>query len=276
LTVTPEHESSRTPHSRPARAVAGITGAAITVYALGLFFGLPAFRRWWIWPAAPALGLAFVGSWLAGLAAPLLWIGLTGRLRAIQGGALGGVVAFGGSGALLWAGHSLPGKERFLAFAVLFMVGALAALAAFIWSTRVGRPPDRVSPRAVRWTFLLFSAILFPVGLGMAWNAQRIFPMPLAADTTRLYGWFFLGSCIYYFFGFLKPSMLNSTGHLLSFLVYDALLIPPFARYWPAVPAEFRLSLFLYLAVLVTSAVFCIYFLFVDPRTRLFEDSSRA
>jgi hypothetical protein len=56
---------------------------------------------------------------------------------------------------------------------------------------------------------------------------------------------------------------------MLSFLVYDALLIPPFAAYWPVVPAEFRLSLSLYLAVLVASAVFCAYFLLADRRTRL-------
>jgi hypothetical protein len=248
--------------------VAFALGATVIVYALGLFFGLAAFRRLWIWPAAPALGLAFVGSWLAGVAAPLLWIGITGRLRAIQGGAIGGAVAFGGSAALLWARSGSPDRERYLPFAILFAAGALGALATLIWSARATLPLDRPSPPVVRWTFLLFAAILLPVGVAMASGVQGIFPMPLAADSTRLYGWFFLGSCSYYLFGFLRPTMLNATGHMLSFLVYDALLLPPFAGYWQVVAGEFRLSLFLYLAVLVTSAVFCIYYLFVDSRSR--------
>jgi hypothetical protein len=210
-----------------------------------------------------------VGSWLAGAAAPLVWIAVTGDLRAIKGGALGGLVAFAGSAALLGTRAAAPGLERFRPFAVLFAVGALAALAVFIWNRR--QPPARAeeSPAVIRWTFLLFAAILLPVGLALVWNTQGIFPMRLAPDTARLYGWFFLGSCAYYFFGFLRPSPLNSTGHMLSFLVYDALLIPPFAAYWPVVPAEFRLSLGLYLTVLIASAVFCAYFLIVDPRTRL-------
>lgn len=261
--------------SRAVQTVAATTGTIIILYALGLFFGFSAFRQLWVWPAAPALGLAFVGSWLAGVAAPLVWIGITGQLRAIQGGAIGGAVAFGGSAALLWVRGGPPDKERYLPFAVVFLAGTLGALAAVMWSVRAassrgaaGERRDPPSPRIVRWTFLLFAAILLPVGLAMASGVQGVFPMPLAADTTQLYGWFFLGSCAYYLFGFLKPSMLNATGHMLSFLVYDALLLPPFAGYWPVVAPEFRLGLFMYLTVLVTSAVFCIHFLVVEPRRR--------
>lgn len=100
-------------------------------------------------------------------------------------------------------------------------------------------------------------------------DAQYIFPVPLTPDMAAIYGWFFLGSFTYYFYGFMKPSQLNSTGHMLSFLIYDLLMLPPYGTYWATVPPEYQLSLTVYLAVLITSAIFCSYFLFVDARTRL-------
>ncbi|HUE97998.1 MAG TPA: hypothetical protein VMN99_02020 [Anaerolineales bacterium] len=257
-----------------AQGLTGLVGTIFPVYSLGLYLRVPAVRQLWVWPESPALGLAFVGSWLAGLAAPLIWIGLAGHLPALRGGALAGVVAYGGSAFLLWVRHSLPGKERFLPFAVVCVLIALFAVIVLIWSARLSTPDDRRSPPVIRWTFLLFSAILLPVGLGMVMGNSRIFPAELLPDMTRLYGWFFLGSFVYYFFGFLKPSWLNSTGHMLSFLVYDLLLIPPFAQYWQVVPADFRWNLFMYLMVLVASMFFCIFFLFMNPRTRLFRTAS--
>jgi hypothetical protein len=118
------------------------------------------------------------------------------------------------------------GSARQGALFALLLV-ALLALAVLIWSTRLTTPEDRKPPPAIRWTFLLFSAILPPVGLGMVLDNPRIFPATITPDMTKLYGWFFLGSFVYYLFGFLQPSWLNSTGHMLSFLVYDLLLIPP-------------------------------------------------
>jgi hypothetical protein len=255
-----------------ARSLSLLSGILILVSSLGLFFGLPAFRNLWIWPGAPPLGLAFAGSWFAGVAVPLIWIGLSGHLAAIRAGALSGVLAFGGSAALLWSRHDLPDRERFLPFAVIFGVGTLFALAGLAWSTRLPDLQNREIPPAIRWAFLVFSAILLPVGLGMAMGSGRIFPVPLSPDMERLYGWFFLGSFAYYFYGFLRPNWLNAAGHMLSFLVYDLLLIPPFLFYWPVVPHEFRLNLLVYLLVMVASLLFCAYFLFLDPRTRLFRN----
>jgi hypothetical protein len=260
--------------SKVSQRLIGLVGVLMLVYSLGIYFGLPAARQLWIWPESSAVGFAFVGSWLAGVAAPLIWISLSGHMPAIRGGALAGAVAFGGNAVLLWVRHSLPGKERFLPFAVVFLIIALGALVVLIWSTRLATLEDQKPPPAIRWTFVLFAAILLPVGLGMVLNTPGIFPSALAPDMARLYGWFFLGSFVYYLFGFVRPSWLNATGHMLSFLVYDLLLIPPFAQYWLVVPAEFRLNLVIYLAVLVTSMLFCIYFLFLHPGTRLIWGTS--
>jgi hypothetical protein len=79
-----------------------------------------------------------------------------------------------------------------------------------------------------------------------------------------------LGSFAYYLHGFWKPSQLNTIGHLLSFLMYELLMLPSYSKYWSVVAPECRASLFVYLTVLATSAILCSYFLLLDSRTRLF------
>ncbi len=251
-----------------ASAVAG--GLGLLVFALGLYFVRPAAMRLWIWPETPPLGCAFVAAVLAGGAAPLLWIGFSGHLPAIRAAMLTGIVANTGIALHLFTRRALPGNERYLPFAGLFAFGAILAGSLFALASRLPATGDRSSPPIIRWAFLLFSAILFPVGVGLVLDWPHVFPIPLTPDMAAVYGWFFLGSFAYYLYGFCRPSRLNSIGQLLSFLIYDLLMIPAYGTAWSLIYPEDRTSLFVYLAVLLTSAVFCAYFLFVDPRTRLF------
>jgi hypothetical protein len=206
---------------------------------------------------------------LAGGAAPLVWIGLSGHLAAIRAPMLAGVVANAGIALHLFAKHARPGNERYLPFAALFAIGSLMAAIVFAWGRQLPAPGDRRIPRLVRWAFLLFAALLLPVGAGLVLGLPYVFPIPLSPDMAAVYGWFFLGSFVYYLYGFWKPSRFNATGQLLSFLVYDLFAIPPYVTYWAVVPPVFQTSLITYLVVLFASSVFCGYFLLVDPRTRL-------
>jgi hypothetical protein len=70
---------------------------------------------------------------------------------------------------------------------------------------------------------------------------------------------FFLGSGVYFCYGCMKPTRYIVTGPLLSFLVYDLLLIPPYLKYTADVPAELQTSLTFYLSVLFVSALFSLY-----------------
>ena len=248
-----------------------IAGIALLLYALGLYFTIPAARLLWIWPAAPALGLAFAGAWLAAGALHLLWVGVTGHLTAIRGLALGGFIAYAGTAARLITQFALPGHERYLLSAAIFAFGAL--LSGVVVALLYRRPSagDRDIPGPIRWAFLVFSAILLPVGVAMVLGAPHVYPVTLSPDMIVIYGCFFLGSFGYYFYGFLKPSLFNATGHMLAFLIYDLMLIPPFVAYWPVVAPEFKTSLLVYLIILVASAVFCAYYLLVNPKTRLFQ-----
>jgi hypothetical protein len=258
------------------RSVLLITGVALFIVSVGLYLSLPVFTQLWVWPQAPTLALAFVGSWFAGGIAAVIWIGLTGNLAALRGLLLTMLVGLGGAGFHLYSQHTLPGNERYLRFAILFLLSALLAIAVVALVRRFQPVVDEPAPPAIRLAFLVFAGILLGVGVALVFDAQRVFPIPLSSDVAAVYGWFFLGSFVYYFYGFLKPSLMNATGQMISFLVYDLLLIPPFLWHLPNVAEGYGISLVVYLTVLVVSAAFCAYYLFLDPRTRLVPIRNRA
>jgi uncharacterized membrane protein YgdD (TMEM256/DUF423 family) len=258
------------------RSVLLATGIALFIMSVGLYLSLSGFTRLWVWPQAPTLALAFVGSWFAGGIAAVIWIGLSGNLAALRALMLTMLVGLGGAGFHLYSQHTLPGNERYLRFAILFAISAVLAIAVIALVQRFQQTGDEPAPPAIRWAFLVFAGILLGVGVALVFDAQRVFPVPLSTDVAAVYGWFFLGSFVYYFYGFLKPSIMNATGQMISFLVYDLLLIPPFLWHLPNVAEGYGLSLAVYLTVLVVSAAFCAYYLFIDPRTRLVPIRSRA
>jgi hypothetical protein len=151
----------------------------------------------------------------------------------------------------------------------VFAFGSLLAAAVFAAAKRVPATGDRDSAPLIRTAFLLFAAILLSVGVALILNLPHVFPIPLTPDMAAVYGWFFLGSFAYYLYGFWTPSRLNTTGQLLSFLVYDLLMLPPYLHYWKVVEPRFTPGLLVYLGVLLGSAAFCLYALLVDPRSRL-------
>lgn len=61
----------------------------------------------------------------------------------------------------------------------------------------------------------------------------------------------------------------NASGQLAGFLAYDIVLLPPFLTRLPSVAPEYRVSLIIYTAVLVYSALIAGYYLFLHPETRL-------
>lgn len=71
------------------------SGAILLTIAVGLFFQLPWAAARWPFPAGP-LSFTFMAAILAGSAAPLLWIGLTGEIAALAGYGLGFGVMYAG------------------------------------------------------------------------------------------------------------------------------------------------------------------------------------
>jgi hypothetical protein len=99
-------------------------------------------------------------------------------------------------------------------------------------------------------------------------GAPHVFPWPLKAIPSALYGWIFLGAAVYFAHGFLWPSWRNAYGQLWGFLAYDIVLLGPYTKHLATVLPEHRPSLLIYLAVITYSTALALYYLVLDGRTR--------
>jgi uncharacterized membrane protein len=255
----------------PARLIVSGTAMLLIVAGLGVYLRLPGFHYLWVWPDPDPIAIAFVGTWLVSGSAGMLWVGLSGNLTALRPLMLTLIVAFAGASAhLLWyANASLTGTERYRAFSLVLASAIAAAVAALLWSRRQEPRADGPVPGFVPPVFVLFAAILLFAGGSMALGFIRVFPVPLRADVAAVCGWFFIGSAAYFVYGVARPSRLNGVGQLVSFAVYDLLLIPPFLLLLPNVDPAHRTSLIVYLGVLIVSMLFSVYCLVFDRRMRL-------
>jgi hypothetical protein len=67
----------------------------------------------------------------------------------------------------------------------------------------------------------------------------------------------------------LRPRWGNAFGQLLSFLAYDLVLIVPFLSLFDTVKPDRIFGLTVYFAVLVYSGGLAVYYLLINPQTRL-------
>ena len=87
----------------------------------------------------------------------------------------------------------------------------------------------------------------------------------------------FLGASAYFAYGLVDRRWENAGGQLAGFLVYDIVLIVPFAvrlisgepSYYGSPSEPLRLNLVLYTVVIVVSAIIAGYYLLIHPATRL-------
>ena len=128
---------------------------------------------------------------------------------------------------------------------------------------------DSPMPAPVRYSFALFAVVLFLVGTALVLKRPNIFPWVLSTELSVLYGWIFLGAMCYFIYGFFVPKWANAKGQLLGFLAYDLVLIVPYLSHFSKVSDELRLSLIIYVAVIIYSGLLAIYYLFINPSTRL-------
>jgi hypothetical protein len=246
------------------RIVLVLAGLVALVVAAGFLFGWrPVVRVW------PFLGYGltpvFLASILVAIAAPNIWIGISGEFAALRGGAANLLVAAGGGAA--YAVSQIWGDPvgRVQTFAVILLAVAMLALLLLVLAHRVDWLDDRPTSPPVRFAFGIFALGLLAVGtmLGLGYD---VFPWPLDYETSVIYGVVFLGSAVYFAYGLQRPVWGNAKGQLLGFLAYDLVLIVPFIRLWFAVPS---VSLMVYLVVIVTSALLAIWYLALSPRYRL-------
>ncbi len=248
------------------RFLIAFVGLVLLALAIGFGFQISIATRLWPWPDGQ-LSYLFVGSILAAVSASSLWIAWSGEFAALAGGSLNVFVIAAASSIYLFRLGLQAQRPNAFPFAIVSLIAAVASLVVLLWSARLAFADSRAAPRLARVSFAIFLAALVLAGLGLLLGL-RILPWDVNPDSSVLFGCIFLGNASYFLYGLLRPLWHNALGQLLSFLVYDAVLLEPFFQLFETVKPRYLASLVVYLVVLVSSAAMAVYLLFVNPKTR--------
>jgi len=222
-----------------------------------------------LWPVSDTpLSYAFIAAILAGGAAPLIWIGLS-ELWA-------GLTGYGLSFGIMYAGMALAALLFYLrtqqAALMWFslIIGAAATLCiTLFFRTRHTTQANQPTPNIVRFAFIAEVLVLAGAGLLLLLKVPNTLPWNISPESSVLYGWVFLGLAFYYLYAILHPQWIHALGPLLGFLVYDLVLFSPlFARFGNLQP-EHVLGQVAASFIIILSAVLGVYYLFVNPATRM-------
>jgi len=244
-----------------------LVGIVQLVLAAGFFFQQPWAKALWPVPDTP-LSYAFIAAILAGGAAPLIWIGLSETFGALMGYGLGFGIMYAGMGlsALLFF---LRDQNPKLAWFALVMGVATVLCGILFFRRRDTLEESQRTPRIVRMAFALEVVVLAGAGLLLILKVPNTLPWKLSSESSVLYGWVFLGLAFYYLYAVLNPKWIHALGPLLGFLVYDLVLFSPlFARFGNLQPEHVRGQVAASIIILFSAAL-GIYYLFVNPGTRL-------
>lgn len=220
----------------------------------------------WPWPVS-RLSYIFIASILAAIALPVLWIGISGELAAMQAGAIDLAVTYGGFTVYLVTLLGDPGQPALGAYVAVFALGFVGMVITFARTRDIPWRDQRLMPEPVRASFALFAVMLVAAGTALVFHAD-IFPWELTDETSVMFGFIYLGAAAYFVWGYLHPDWPNAQGQLVGFLAYDLVLIGPFIDQFGDVSGGRLTSLIIYTAFVLYSGGLAAYYLFVSPETR--------
>lgn len=242
------------------------------VLAVGFFF-----QQAWatsLWPVPDTkLSYAFIAAILGGGGAPLIWAGLSGKTASLAGYGMSFGIMYAGMGIsalLFYLRNQIPALAWFA-----LVMGVLAILGGIIFMKARHLAEDGQStPRIVIYAFIAEVLVLAGAGILLILKVPNTLPWNLSPESSVLYGWVFLGLAFYYLYAVLNPKWIHALGPLLGFLVYDLVLFSPlFARFGNLQP-EHVLGQVAASVIIIFSAALGVYYLFVNPTTRLGTHSS--
>jgi hypothetical protein len=225
-----------------------------------------------LWPLSYTnnMSFLFIGSIFGAAAASTLWSLLSREDGALAGGALDFVMICTPVSIFAFQLASRSRNNELTIFGIVMAAAAVLGLGLFLWSQRIPMRDPRPMPRLVRRSFMFFVVALVIAGGQMVLKVPNIIPWSITTDASVIYGWFFLGAAAYFTYGILRPSWANAAGQLAGFLVYDLILIVPFLTRLPEIEPRWRINLIVYTLVISLSALLAIYYLFINPATRVF------
>lgn len=240
-------------------------------FAIAFFLQLPFVVNLWPFPGTTPLTFIFIASIFAAAAASTLWAAASENYGALAGIGLDYITILAPVSILSFQLGASSGNNQMTAYGIACVFGALFGLGLLLWSIRF--PMDRTIPMPglVRWSFVVFIIALLIVSTRLILKVPNSIPWTITPEISVVMGWMFLGAALYFVYGLLRPSWVNSAGQLAGFLAYDLVLIVPFLTRLSTVAPEDRLGLIIYTAVVSFSGLLAIYFLFVHKPTRLWS-----
>ncbi len=222
----------------------------------------------WPFPDTSELTFLFLASILAAAGASAAWAALFGEPASYAGIALDMLVIFCPMVVYLLLLDAARGGGL-----TIVLVGGVAVVAAGAWMLSTsGREPfrdPRPTPRPAVLAFGIFTVALIGVGGALVLGTPYTLPWRLTPELSVICGLIFLGAAAYFAFGLWRRSWTNAGGQLAGFLAYDLVLILPFMSRVPTIPDYWRTNQILYIAVLVSSGIVAIWYLFLDPTARI-------
>jgi hypothetical protein len=220
----------------------------------------------WPWEVSP-LSYVFIASILAAIALPVIWIGVSGELAAMQAGAIDLAITYGGFTVYLVTLLGDEGQPALGAYVAVFALGFVAMVVTFARTRRIEWLDPRPMPGTVRASFGVFAVALVAFGTALVFHAD-VFPWDLSDEASVMFGFIYLGAAAYFVWGYLHPAWPNAQGQLVGFLAYDIVLLAAFIDQFDEVSGGKLTSLIVYTAFLLYSGGLAAYYLFVSPRTR--------
>jgi hypothetical protein len=272
------------------RPVCLVLSALWAILTIGLYRG----ADWatWIWPwDDPRMTYVFLSSITVAVAAPLLWIAIIDEAAAAAGLALDAVVITGGMTITYIAMGISRSEGRLFAFAAASAISGVLAWAVFQSARHLPSRDQTPLPRFVRFAYAGFIVVLLIIGTALIFGADNTFPWDLPNRTSVIYGGIFMGAGAYFAFGIARNTWVHGGGQLAGFLAYDLVLLSPYLRTlvdengmsgsggyqsFPTAGATAgedvnRTSLWVYTGFLVLTSLIAIYFLFINPATRIWR-----
>ncbi len=241
------------------------------LFAIAFYFQIPVVTAMWQFPGTTPLTYIFVASIFAAAAASTAWAAWSENYGALAGIALDYVIIFIPVGVYAWQLGTGQGNSGLITFALLCAGGVLFGAWLFRWSRRFPLDTSIPMPALVRWSFVGFIMALLIVSMLLIRPVPNVIPWTITPELSVVIGWMFFGALVYFVYGLIRPGWANAAGQLFGFLAYDIVLLIPFLTRLPSVPPEFQLGLWIYTGVVAYSAVLAVYYLFVNPQTRVWK-----